>query len=63
MVVKYVLKKKVESRIQVAKTSFLRSVKVCTRLDRMRNYEIRKDLDVFAINDKTESDLEFAWRD
>jgi hypothetical protein len=37
---------------QAAETRFLRSVKGCTRLDKIRNGDIRKELGVFSITDR-----------
>jgi hypothetical protein len=37
---------------QAAEMRFLRSVKGCTRLDKIRNEDIRKELGVFSINDR-----------
>jgi hypothetical protein len=36
---------------QAAEMRFLRSVKGCTRLDKIRNKDTRKELGVFSIND------------
>ena len=41
-----------KSRIQAAEMRFLRRVKGCTRLDRFRNDDIRRELDIFSINRK-----------
>jgi hypothetical protein len=40
------------SRIQSAEMKFLRSVKGCTRMDHIRNEEIRNELEMYAIQDK-----------
>jgi hypothetical protein len=48
----WVLTKKDDSRTQDAEMRFVRSVTGYTHLDRMRNDEIRNDLDTFAIKDK-----------
>jgi hypothetical protein len=40
--------------IQVSEMRFL-SVKVCTRLDSMRNYEVRENFFIFLIKAVTES--------
>ena len=45
----WVLTKKHESKIQAAEMRFLRQVKGCTREDRIRNEEIRKECDVQPI--------------
>jgi hypothetical protein len=37
---------------QAAEMRFLRSVKGCTRLDKIRKEDIRKELGVFSINDR-----------
>jgi hypothetical protein len=39
-------------KLQAAEMRFLKSVKGCTRLDKVRNEEIRKELEVFSINDR-----------
>jgi hypothetical protein len=46
------IKKKGISRIQSAEMKFLRSVKGCTRIDHIRNAEIRTELEIYAIQDK-----------
>jgi hypothetical protein len=46
------IKKRDISRIQSAEMKFLRSVKGCTRMDHVRNEEIRTELDMYAIQDK-----------
>jgi hypothetical protein len=48
----WTIKKKDISRIQSAEMKFLRSVKGCTRMDHIRNEEIRTDLEMYAIQDK-----------
>jgi hypothetical protein len=47
----WTIKKKDISRIQSAEIKFLRSVKGCTRMDRISN-EIRTELEMYAIQDK-----------
>jgi hypothetical protein len=39
-------------KIQSAEMRFLRSAKGCTRLDTIRNEDIRKELGVFSVNDR-----------
>jgi hypothetical protein len=48
----WTIKKKDISRIQSAEMKFLRSVKGCTRMDHIRNEEIRTELEIYAIQDK-----------
>jgi hypothetical protein len=45
----WTIKKKDISRIQSAEMKFLRSVKRCTRMDHVRNEEIRTELKMYAI--------------
>jgi hypothetical protein len=40
------------SRIQATEIKFLRHVKGITKLDRVRNEEVRKELGIYAMNDK-----------
>jgi predicted nucleic acid-binding Zn-ribbon protein len=44
--------RKYTHKLQAAETRFLRSVKGRTRLDKIRNEDIRKELRVFSINDR-----------
>jgi hypothetical protein len=39
-------------KLRAAEMRFLRSVKGCTRLDKIRNEDMRKELGVFSINDR-----------
>jgi hypothetical protein len=48
----WITKKKDISRIQSAEMKFLRSVKGCTRMDHIRNEEIRTELKMYAIQNK-----------
>ena len=41
-----------ESRIQEAEIKFLRSVKICSILDKDRNEDIRKELKIFCLKDE-----------
>lgn len=41
--------------IQSSEMSFVRRVEGCTRSDRIRNEDIRHELQVYNINEKTES--------
>lgn len=50
-----------KSNIQAAEMRFLRSVKGCTRTDRLRNVEIREELEIFNVNDKIE-EYRHNWR-
>ncbi|XP_075232209.1 uncharacterized protein LOC142330650 [Lycorma delicatula] len=45
----WVLRSWDESRIQAAEMRFLRAVKGCTRVDRIRNEEIRRQLSVMPL--------------
>ena len=40
------------SRIQAAEMKFLRSIKGCTILDKIRNEDIRRELKIFCVKDK-----------
>jgi hypothetical protein len=44
--------KKTNTKLQTAEMQFLRSAKVCTRLDRIRNENTRKELGVFSMNNR-----------
>lgn len=57
-----VSRKKDESRTQAVEVSILISVEGCTHLDRMRNDEVREDLGIFSIQDKTEL-YTGSWRE
>jgi hypothetical protein len=48
----WTIKKNDISRIQSAEMRFLRSVKGCTRMDHIRNEEIRTELEMYVIQDK-----------
>lgn len=45
---------KTKSQIQSAEMKFLRRVKGCTRLDHIRNDDIRAELDIFSLNRRIE---------
>jgi hypothetical protein len=48
----WAIKKKDITRIQSEEMKFLRSVKGCTRMDNIRNEEIRTELEMYAIQNK-----------
>jgi hypothetical protein len=48
----WTIKKRDISRIQSAEMKFLRSVKGCTRMDHIRNEEIRTEIEMYTIQDK-----------
>ena len=48
----WITTKKEESRIQAQEMKFLRRVKGCTKLDRIRNTDIRTELNILDINQK-----------
>ncbi|XP_075214212.1 uncharacterized protein LOC142320395 [Lycorma delicatula] len=58
----WVLRSWDESRIQAAETRFLRAVKGCTRVDRIRNEEIRRQLSVMPLLGKLKEYRKW-WRD
>jgi hypothetical protein len=53
----WTIKKKDISRIQSAEMKFLRPVKGCTRMDHIRNEEIRTELEMYAIQDTRVSQM------
>ena len=56
----WVLSKPDESRLQASEMRFLRRTYGCSREDRLRNTEIRKQLNVFSINEKV-SESRLKW--
>jgi hypothetical protein len=50
----WVVSKKDKDKIQVAEMRFLRRVKGCTRADRIRNVDIRAELNIYNINNRSE---------
>jgi hypothetical protein len=48
----WTMRKRDAQTLQAAEMRFLRSVKGCTRLDKIRNEDIRKELGMFSINDR-----------
>jgi hypothetical protein len=48
----WTMRKRDTQTLQAAEMRFLRSVKGYTRLDKIRNEDIRKELGVFSINDR-----------
>lgn len=42
------------SMIQAAEMGFLRRIKGCTRMNHIKNEDIRKELGIYNINDKIE---------
>jgi hypothetical protein len=54
----YIKKKKDEDRTQAAEIRFLRRVKGCTRVDRIRNIDIRAELNIYNINYRLEENKE-----
>lgn len=48
----WILTERQRSRIQAQEMKFLRRVKGCTRHDRIRNDEVRKELKIFNINER-----------
>jgi hypothetical protein len=53
-------KEKDISRIQSAEMKFLRSVKGCTRMDHIRNEEIRTEIEMYAVQD-TITEYRIHW--
>ena len=51
----WTITKKDQSRIQSAEMKFLRKVKGCTLEDQIKNSEIRKELNIFCMNDRIEN--------
>jgi hypothetical protein len=54
----WVTSKKDKDKIQAAKMRFLRRVKGCTRADRIRNVDIRAELNIYNINNRLEENKE-----
>lgn len=54
--------KKQESKIQASEMKFLRGVKGCTKLDHIRNEEIREELEIFNLNDRL-NDNKQQWKE
>ncbi|XP_054710426.1 uncharacterized protein LOC129220111 [Uloborus diversus] len=50
------------NRIQTAEMRFLRAVKHCTILDKIRSEDIRKELQIYSLNGKI-TDYRIKWRD
>lgn len=57
----WVINKKDVTRIQ-SEMKFLRSVKRCTRMDRIKNDDIKQKLDIYAIKDKIK-EYKTRWKD
>ena len=58
----WILRKQDLNKITAAEMKFLRSVKGCTREDRITNTQIRADLEIFAIEQKIEN-YKQNWKD
>jgi hypothetical protein len=56
----WVIKKNDTSRIQSAEMKLLRSVKGCTRMDHIRNEDIRTELEMYAIQGKS-TEYRIRW--
>jgi hypothetical protein len=50
----WVISKNDKDKIQAAEMRFLRRVKSCTRADRIRNVDIRAELNMYNINNRSE---------
>jgi hypothetical protein len=50
----WVISKEVKDKIQAAEMRFLGRFKGCTRADRLRNVDIRSELNIFNINNRLE---------
>lgn len=57
----WTMRKKDTSRIQTTEMKFLRRIKGCTLRDRIRNIDIREELDIYSINDKIKRNKE-EWK-
>jgi hypothetical protein len=57
----WVISKKDKDKIQAAEMRFLRRVKGCTRVDRIRNIDIRAELNIYIINNRLEENKE-KWK-
>jgi hypothetical protein len=55
------MRKRDMRKLQAAKMRFLRSVKGCTRLDKIRNEDIRNELGVFSVNDRIRRRYRQDW--
>lgn len=51
-----------ESKIQAAEMKFLRRVKGCTRMDQIRNEDIREELQIYSIKEKITNNKE-QWKE
>lgn len=58
----WIIKERDKSKLQAAEMRFLRRVKGCTRRDLIRNEDIRKELNIYNINDKVE-DYKGKWKE
>ncbi|KAJ4432143.1 hypothetical protein ANN_20759, partial [Periplaneta americana] len=58
----WIIKERDKSKLQAAEMRFLRRVKGCTRRDLIRNEDIRKELDIYNINEKVE-DYKEKWKE
>jgi hypothetical protein len=58
----WVTSKKDKGKIQAAEMRFLRRVKGCTRADRIRNVDIRAELNIYNINNRLEENKE-KWKE
>jgi hypothetical protein len=56
----WVLSKREESKIQSSEMLFLRSVKGCSRIYRIKNDDIRQELSIFTLKDKIK-DNKVRW--
>jgi hypothetical protein len=57
----WVTSKKDTDKIQAAEMRFVRRVKGCTRADRIRNVEIRAELNIYNINNRSEENKQ-KWK-
>ena len=48
----WTVRKRDAQRIQTAEMKFLRKTKGCTIMDHIRNEQIRKDLNIYNVNDR-----------
>jgi hypothetical protein len=53
------LRKKDKDKIQAAEMRFVRRVKGCTRAGRIRNVDIRAELNIYNINNRLEEKLKW----
>jgi hypothetical protein len=56
----WVLSKREEIKIQSSEMLFLRSVKGCSRIDRIKNDDIQQELNMFTLKDKIK-DNKVRW--